>query len=197
MYFIYRQNDTYIKAGVTNIIIWNSPWQCRRWASIFICGVPTVSFQTFQTPFSIICATRKQLPAIAAFLLLKLPWNMALAKLAIFWWEMLQKKFINNLCRQRQMLVQIYYSVIDTFEEISIFLLQLLGLPQIMSNFITVHIHQNKQGPMYLVSLNTVVWGQWRSSKNIFSKCVYDICNHVEPYSINFTSIQPGCHHTY
>jgi hypothetical protein len=41
---------------------------------------------------------------------------MALAKLAIFWWEMLQKKIINNLCPQRQMLVQICYSIIDTFE---------------------------------------------------------------------------------
>jgi hypothetical protein len=30
--------------------------------------------------------------------LLKLTWNMALAKLAIFWLEMLQKKIINNLC---------------------------------------------------------------------------------------------------
>jgi hypothetical protein len=53
---------------------------------------------------------------------------MALAKLAIFWWEILQK-IINKICPQRQMLVQIYYSVIDTFEEITISQLQLLGLP--------------------------------------------------------------------
>jgi len=115
--FIYRQNDTYIKAGVKNIVIWNTVLDSgRRWASIFICGVSTVSLQTFQTPFSIIFATCKQFAAIPAFLLLKLPWNMALAKLAIFWWEMLQKKIINNLCPQRQMLVQICYSIIDTFE---------------------------------------------------------------------------------
>jgi hypothetical protein len=67
------------------MIIWNTVLETgRTWASIFTSGDSTVSLQTFQTPFSIIFATFKQLAAIAAFLLLKLTWNMALAKLAIF-----------------------------------------------------------------------------------------------------------------